>query len=65
MPILANINTIPSIVTLPGQGGGGIPPVTGEFIIIETSPYTGALVDYCHQENGVAPDEKIKIETAP
>jgi hypothetical protein len=39
MPILANINTIPSIVTLPGQGGGGIPPVAGDFIELEPNSF--------------------------
>jgi hypothetical protein len=44
--------------------GGGGPPVVEDFIIRETSPYTGAGVEYAIQENVIAPDNKIKKESA-
>ena len=56
-------NAIP--ITKKPIGGGAPPPALEEYIILETSPYTGALVEYSTQENAVAPDDKMRIETAP
>ena len=41
------------------------PPALEEYIILETSPYSGGGVEYSIQENAVAPDDKMEIETAP
>ena len=63
MPLVnKNVNTVPAFKRVLG---GGAPPILEHFIIIETSAYSGGGVEYVIQENAVAPDDRMKIETAP
>ena len=54
MSAIGITNTIPWIASLPGQGGGGPTPPTGDFIALESG-----LTDVMLLEDG----SKIELET--